>query len=320
MTINRSVFAREGVIYPAATGKNGGTQWGFVACAHTTPWKTDVGSCLEIQSLEDQAAYRKDLREKLAREFDAKPDANLLIISSEHMHSRLSNIEMIANLKEFLLSWVEKFEIVLYLRRQDQVALSLYSTKIKSGNHNPVLFPGGQKGPLPYYFDYEKIYANWVEVFGKEAIRVCLFDPREWHGGDLIEDFCMVCGLPNEGKRLPVMENESLNRVGAEFLKEVNRQLPNLTAGKRNKEREGLTQLVANLCRGKNYPAIREDAMRFYERFIEGNERLREKAFADRSAPLFDMDFSEYPEKLEQLEPRYEDAVALAIRIWRAKY
>jgi hypothetical protein len=34
---------------------------------------------------------------------------------------------------------------------------------------------------------------------------------------------------------------------------------------------------------------------------------------------LFDEDFSEYPEEIDETGPRYEDAVALAIRLWRAK-
>ena len=43
------------------------------------------------------------------------------------------------------------------------------------------------------------------------------------------------------------------------------------------------------------------------------------KIFPARLEPLFDDDFADYPEKIEQQAPRYEDAVALAIRIWKDK-
>ncbi len=319
LSVNRAALASDGVIYPAATGNNGGTQWGFVAIAQEKPWKTDVGVALDIHSASDQVAYRKSLQKNLLREFKAVPKANTLIISSEHLHSRLTNKDTISQLKAYLEPWVDEFEVVLYLRRQDRVAVSLYSTKIKSGNSTPILFPGAPKGPVPYYFDYDKIYDNWSTVFGEGAMRVRLFSPGEWECGDLVKDFCAVCGLRLEDKRMPVVENESLNRAGTAFMLEVNRQMPSMTDGKRNKDRDSLTQLISRFCRGKNYPASREDAMKFYHRYLAGNERLKEKVFQGRSKPLFDDDFSDYPEKTEQLEPRYEDAVELAIRIWKGK-
>lgn len=319
LTVNREALIRDGVIYPASTGKNGGTQWGFVACADYKSWITDVGVALDINSAADQEAYKDEFRANLLREFEAAPEANVLIISSEHLHSRLTKRDVIARLKAFLETWVERFEIVLYLRRQDRVAVSLNSTRIKSGNSSPVLFPGAPEGPTPYYFNYDQVYDNWRAVFGEEAMRVRLFSPREWEHGDLVHDFCAICGLRPEGKRMPVAKNESLNQIGADFLLEVNRQLPGMVDGKRNKERDALTLLVSQLCRGKNYPASREEAMAFYHRFLESNERLKKNAFPDRSGPLFDEDFSDYPEKVEQFEARYEDAVELAIRIWKAK-
>ncbi|QYZ67199.1 MAG: hypothetical protein NV67_03355 [Gammaproteobacteria bacterium (ex Lamellibrachia satsuma)] len=319
LAVNRTALARDGVIYPSATGKNGGTQWGFVACAQNKPWETDGGVALGIHSASDQELYREALRDNLLREFAAAPEANVLVISSEHLHSRLFGKETIARLKAFLEPWVERFEIVLYLRRQDRVAVSLYSTKIKSGNPTPILFPGAPKGPVPYYFDYDKIYDNWCAVFGEETLMVRLFSPREWEQGDLVHDFCAVCGLHPEGKRMPVVENESLNQMGADFLLEVNRKMPRMVEGQRNKERDAVTRLISELCHGKNYPASRKEAMKFYHRYLECNARIKEKAFPDRSESLFDEDFSDYPESVEQLEPRYEDAVELALRIWKMK-
>ncbi len=319
LTVNRKELVGDGVIYPSATGNNGGTQWGFAACAQNKPWEMDVGVALGIHSAEDQESYRDTLRKKLSREFLAAPKANVLVISSEHLHSRLVSQDAISRLKAFLEPWVEQFEIVLYLRRQDRVAVSLYSTKIKSGNPTPILFPGAPKGPVPYYFNYDKIYDNWCGVFGEEALKVRLFLPHEWEQGDLVHDFCAVCGLRPEGKRMPVVENESLNQMGADFLLEVNRKMPRMVGGQRNKERDAVTQLISKLCHGKNYPASREAAMKFYHRYLECNARIKEKAFSGRSEPLFDEDFSDYPESVEQLEPSYEDAVELALRIWKMK-
>lgn len=317
MTMNREAFAREGVMYPSVTGKDGGSQWGFVACAQVKSWDSDVGRVLDIKSEQEQELYKETFRHQLRQEFDAAPQAKVLVISSEHLHSRLVNQEMISRLKEFLDPWVDRFEVVLYLRRQDRVAVSHYSTKIKSGNDRPVAFPGSPKDGLPYYFDYERIYENWCTVFGKESMRVRLFALREFAQGDLLRDFCTIVGLCHEGKKIAGVENEALNKAGADFMLELNRQWPSVIADECDEERMGLVQIVARLCRGKNYPVNRDEAAAFYRQFVEGNERLKMKIFPARSEPLFDDDFADYPEKIEQQAPRYEDAVALAIRIWK---
>lgn len=315
LTINREAFAREGIYYPAVTGKNGGSQWGFVVCAHSNPWNSDVGKLHHIYTEEDQSRFREELRKSLLEEFEGANQTKVLIISSEHFHSRLTNKEMIAKLRAFLEPWVKNFEIILYLRRQDRAAVSFYSTAIKSGDSNPAPFPISPQGNVPYYYNYEHIHDNWSAVFGQDNVHTRLFSPREWRRDDLIADFCSACGISYEGKRLPEMENRSLDIKGAQFLMEVNRQLPNFIDGQKNKERQELVQLVSKLCVGRVHPLIRKEAKNFYRQFIECNERLRQKAFPNRSEPLFDDDFSDYS---EEAEPVYEEAVELAIWIWRA--
>jgi len=319
LAVNRSTLLHDGVIYPSTTGKNGGSQWGFVACAQNKPWTSDVGKELGIHSASDQEAYKHKFRANLWQEFEAAPKADVLVISSEHLHSRLSSIETITCLKEFLEPWVEQFEIVLYLRRQDYVAISHYSTKIKSGNPCPLPFLNISNEAIPYYFDYNRIYDNWCTVFGKKALQVRLFSPQEWKQGNLVYDFCAACGLHAGGKRMPVIANVSLNQTGVDFLLEVNRQLPRVVDGKNNKKRDAIAHLVSKLCQGKNQPASREEAIAFYHHFLESNRQLKEKAFPERSEPLFDNDFSSYPEEVKSIKPCYEDAVKLAIHLWKAK-
>lgn len=319
LTLNRAALAGDGVVYPVATGEGGGSQWEFVACAHNEVWKTDVGKRLGIDSEQDQKRFRQKFRDELSAEFNTAKQGSRLVISSEHLHSRLVNKQMIERLKAFLEPWVEEFKVVLYLRRQDRVALSLFSTKVKSGSSNPIAFPGSPKNGVTYYFDYERGYDNWCAVFGEAHVFPRLFSPNEWEQNDLIIDFCMAWGLEYKGKRMPVIENESLDRQGIHFICEVNRQLSDGKGTNNNREREALVRLASELCRGKNSAANREEARAFYQQFIEGNERLRQRAFPDRTGLLFDEDFSEYPEEIDETGPRYEDAVALAIRLWRAK-
>ena len=319
LTLNRAALASDGVVYPGASGEGGGSQWEFVACAHNHIWETDVGRRLGIYSEQDQKHFRQKFRDELSAEFNAAKQGSRLVISSEHLHSRLVNKQMIERLKAFLEPWVKEFKVVLYLRRQDRVAVSFFSTKVKTGNSNPIVFPGSPKNGVPYYFDYERGYENWCAVFGEDNVLPRLFSPGEWEQNDLILDFCTVCGLEYKGKRMPVIENESLDLRGIHFILELNRQLSVDKDASKNREREALVRLASELCRGKDSPANREEARAFYQQFIEGNERLRQRAFPERTELLFDENFSEYPEEIDETGPRYEDAVELAILLWRAK-
>ncbi|MCP5417805.1 MAG: hypothetical protein H6965_11995 [Chromatiaceae bacterium] len=320
LALNRKSLLKKDILYPEATGKSGGSQWSFVACAKEMPWKHDVGRALGIRSADDLAKFQASFREVLDQEFTAAARADVLLLSSEHFHSRLVSSEEIAQLRYFLEPWVDRFEVILYLRRQDRVAVSFYSTKIKSGEENPVLFPLARNQGLVYYFDYEQIYQNWSKVFGKEAMQVRLFAKEELEQGDLLTDFCKVAGIEMKGKVVPPIENASLNKRGADFLMEVNRQLPKFIGGKRNTERDKLVEFIASLSHGRYCPATREQALGFYRRYEEGNRRLQERLFPGRSAPLFDDDFSDYPERVAVQPPSYEGAVALAIKIWKSRH
>jgi hypothetical protein len=315
---NRVALAREGVAYTNSAGNDGGSQWGFVACAHHKPWTQDFGLSLGIRSAADRDTYKARLRADLEGEFQTVPAAKTLIVSSEHFHSRLSTPAEVSSLKEFLDPWIESFEILLYLRRQDRVAVSFYSTKIKSGESNPVVFPLGPKGANLYYFDYDRICDTWSTVFGADAMRIRLYDRQELVKGDLLADFCKTCGLRRSGKKVTAPLNLSLSQEGADFLLEVNRQMPRSSGGRQNELRARLAEFIAGICQGRIACAQRSDAMAFLQRFAEGNERLRDRFFPWRTAPLFDMDFSDYPERLTQLAPRYESAVRLAVTMWCA--
>lgn len=314
---NRGLLADEGVLYPAfGGGKNGGSQWGFAACAARQAWKLDIGRFLNIQNEEEQKRYRADLIETFNRDARALSDRQLLVISCEHFQSRLRHVDEIAALKGFLSHWVDDFHIVLYLRRQDRMAMSLYSTKVKSGNPSPVLFNNLKPGRLPYYYDYETLYRQWTEVFGADAITVRLLDPSDLVGGDLLQDFSAVSGISLDGRYMPDRINESLSQEGVDFLLEVNRQLPKADEDEATDAfRQKISSRTSLLCKGHPAGIARARAEAFYEHFRESNERLKELVFPDREAPLFDDDFDGYNHEAVDAEPRYEDAVRLAIRL-----
>ena len=318
LAANRPELAREGVLYPFAGGREG-SQWGYAACAAEAPWTSDFRVHLGIHDAEGAAAYRADLQAAMEREFAAHPASHTLLISSEHFHSRLTTIEEIGRLKALLEPHAREFAIVLYLRRQDRMAVSRLSTAIKVGGMAARPFPARGTGQLPYLYDFERIHRNWEAVFGQSALRVRVFQKDRFVAGDLLADFSAACGLVHSGKSIPKPANRALDQAGIDFLREANRQLPKVLGTTVNPVSAELAGLVSELCVGEKRPASRDAAREFYALFRPGNERLAARVFCRPGAALFDEDFSEYPEVTEPLQPRYEDAVGIALRLWRHK-
>jgi glycosyltransferase involved in cell wall biosynthesis len=311
---NRDQFRNEAVVYPRTGGAEGcGSNWGFAALASTNPWTKDIGQYLDISSQSDLDFYRASVIRELNADLSIGEIPQTLIISSEHFHSRLCTRKEIRALKTLMNACAETFQIVIYLRRQDRVARSLYSTNIKLGQSEPKPLPKASKR-LSYYYDYERVYLNWASVFGQDSMTVRLFDKSEFKDSDLLSDFSSVCGLNMSGKIIPGAVNSSIDPTGTEFLREINRQLQ-MPDGKITNLRQKISQNITRLCPGKVYPFSLQEARIFYQQFLESNERLKVLVFPGRSSSLFDDDFDEYPEVVAPRPRIYEDAVAIALEL-----
>ena len=315
---NRDGLLEAGVLYPASAGRVYASQIEFVGAIHNQPWVQDIGQALGIEDEQGQAAFRQRLSTELEKEFEKHPEAHTLLISSEHFQSRLHGPVMIGKLKAFLDPWVETFEIIVYFRRQDQVSLALEATRLKSTIQLKAIQPLNTFRTMPRYFAYDTIHENWETVFGKAAMKARLYQPKAWPDEDIVQDFCAACGLPSPTARAH-RPNRSLNRKGFHFLHALNRVYPAENGYGQDPRRAALVKLIAQQYAGHYYPIGRAEAETKYAMFAETNERLRQMAFPDYPAPLFDEDFSYYPEIPEPSEPSYDDAVEIATFIWNAR-
>jgi len=308
LACNRQQLRQEGCLYTAYTGANGGSQWGFVAAVQKKPWRSDVGARLGIFDECTALAYRKKLIDSIERDL-REGDYQTLLISSEHFHSRLASGISILNLKHFLSRWSDNIKIFFFLRRQDRVAISRYSTKLKSGIVSKVFYP--MPGRPTKYYDYELIYKNWSTVFGNENIAVHIYERCVRQPGGLLQSFCSACDISMAGKSIPKNTNLSLNKVGVDLLLELNRRWPVSQLSKRDPAREHIVARIAEEYAGRCHLATRSEAELFYAKFIAGNARLANILFPDSGQALFDDDFSDYPDRLGASESSGEllDAV-----------
>ncbi|MHA7898281.1 MAG: hypothetical protein ACX94B_00350 [Henriciella sp.] len=316
---NRPELARRGFLYPVAMNAEHSSQWEFVVIAHHAPWLQDMGKQQGILDAASQHAFRVKLTQILEKEFAKNKNAQTLIISSEHFQSRLYTDKEISFIKSFLSEWVEEFQVVVYFRRQDELALSLLSTRLKSSSKLELEdVMAALNSPVRYY-EYDKIYGRWAKAFGSDAISSLIYDPKFWPDGDLVSDFCRATSLPKL-RYTPQRLNPSLDRKGFQFIHAINELYPITPGDQSDKKRVALIKLVSELFAGKFYPISKAQALSFYNQFDPANRRLRKLAFPAMSEPIFSDDFSHYPDTPEPLRPEYLEAVEVALTLWNAVY
>lgn len=273
---------------------------------------------IQIQELartgNDLSAYLDAVRGALAAEIDvAKP--HTLLISSEHLHSRLPDVEDVERLADFLGRDFDDVKVIVYLRRQDRMAVSLHSTRLKGGGIGEML-PIYQVPPP--YFDLNALLERYAAVFGAQAIVPRIYHRSELREGDVVKDFYASAGL---GITPPEINNQniSVSRRQAQFLKLMNERLPLIEDGKINPARGPIFFAIHKVLPGPAARPSRDEALRFQAQFDALNRLARDRFLPEVDPPtLFDDDFSSYPEVGDLGQPLTEgDFADFAEALWR---
>jgi len=277
---HRALWERAGILYPQSAGVRNHMR--------LARWAQNEAAAAPGGS---HAAFPEELANECARSH-----ASTIVLSNEHCHSRLTRVAQIRRLRDLLLSIAEEITVVVYLRRQDRLAVSLFSTALKMG-HAPATILPVVDGTLPYYYDFGAVLRNWAAVFGSERMRVRLFAKKEFPGGSLMRDFAVAAGLPvDTGIPEPPQENESLTEPAQRFLHVLNSACPPSQDRRNGPERRDVIEFLAKRYSGRGMQPSREGAQRFYAAFREGNEQVHRTWFPERGGPIFDDSFDEYPE------------------------
>lgn len=208
--------------------------------------------------------------------------------------------EEIERLHCFLKDYFDAFSIVIYIRRQDRYAVSLYTLRMINGETSSSCFD--LKPRLLNKFYYYQIIKKWISVFGKDSIRVRVFETGEFLNGSFVDDFLdasRISGGPYV-KEIPTA-NQSINHVGQEFLRRLNYRLPRFVSGRPNVNRKHIINYVKENFSGRGKVPERDEAISFFKKFSVDNENTRKNFFGDRGS-IFDNDFTSYPVEIESLD------------------
>lgn len=279
---NRSALLARGILIPKSLGHAGHRK--LAVMARENPGRDNFFKRIGIQDVGEQQEAIRNWMAAWDLEIASTP-AKTCLISSEHLHSNLQSTAEVEYLRKLLFERFESVRIVIYIRDQLDLALSLRSTALKSGRRkfdiaSPNLFSN---------YDYRETMRRWGEVFGHDAITLRLYERREFLEEDLITDFAQSCGIEVQGLHRPTKANPRLDELGLRLLSDFNRKLKPLGLNNEAEQRAKFTQfLEQHFTTGPDMGPGDQTIRDFEAYFSESNEWVRDQYFPHR-ARLFDI-------------------------------
>ena len=298
---NRKVLSREGFHVCQSSGLRNNR---LLAQAHMRSWRVD--EYFKFQNLTDiraRKAWRRSMLAAFSQEVAAaSPKHHTFLVSSEHFHSRLISRGEVRMLATSLQSLFDEVEFSCYFRRQDEMAVSFYTTVLMAGNSPGSILPTAQGAQRTRsYYDFERLLNRWAAAFGKDAITPRVYHPTCLKDGEVAADFLDVLGVaPGEKSPPPRRLNTSLSAEAQQVLLWANSRLDGVPIARARAARGGLVEKLRQRAPGPQSLPSRQDVERFMRYYEESNARCARKWFGREQ--LFPLDFGRYPE-----EPYYGD-------------
>ena len=239
-----------------------------------------------------------------------------LVISAEAMGSELSDPELVARLRQFLQQLgCSEVRIVVWLRETGAMFASLCSQWLRTGWANPVHLQAPQDNPIfCYLLDYRALLQRWGQVFGRQALRVRLFERECWPQGELLRDAVEAFELAwDERFILPAPSNERLNLLEMEVLRHVNLRVRGavFTPGSPKAALFGPLHRHLGTLQDPQLRFVPPQAVTAAWRqwAAEGNEWVRQEFFPERTALFAPPPQEEEHYELSQMKPQWWEAL-----------
>ena len=218
LTKNEDLLRAVGVLYPSS-GRIHNGHFGLVDEINATV----TGQHFEF--LHQSSWCGPGVWEELQEEISSFT-GETVIISSEHLSSRLNvtGIELMVSKLCEIADW--EFNVLFYARRQDQLLQSAYSETLRNGGTQNVdqLVESALKHCR--YFDYGLILEDWASVLSVGSVMLRPFDNELQRVGLTSDFFQSIIGFVPDGMVYPtVQKNQSLHPITCIVAQELNQLL-----------------------------------------------------------------------------------------------
>lgn len=176
----------------------------------------------------------------------------------------------------------EGIEIIVYLRRQDLFAESLWNQFVKATKKTETLQDYLNGGNIRAACDYYAGVKRLEAVFGKDAVRVAIYDRDKLKNHDVVDDFCYRIGLPLSGDyEQPVKSggNERLNNNLVELKRIMNQSSEHQQLN--NAFGPALAHaMLVDTWTPDTHMLTDEQRQKFLEPYKKGNKQLAKEYFS----------------------------------------
>ncbi|MGJ9300391.1 coiled-coil domain-containing protein [Campylobacter coli] len=321
--INKSIIQKQNYFFAQSIGiKN---HWDLAFLGYSLNKKDSYILNNSLWNFQAIKQHKKNIFSKIKDEvkFNHK-----IIFSSELLQSRLTRKREIVKLYTFFKKiGFTNIKVICYIRDANEMLRSLLSEAIKweeidsfELKEEKEEYKLGYKKNLFHFHhicNHKQTLQWWGEVFGKENLIVRLFDKNEFYQGDLLKDFIHSIGLEWDDEFIiPPKQNESLDLLGIDLLRRINKFLPLFCNNARNIFRGDLHHFAVKHFTSKDshlkFQPPKEVVQSYIDYFEESNEWVRKEFFPHKERLFSKKDLTDYKEnyELKEMKPEYWDKIA----------
>lgn len=308
---NRAGFDAHKFYYPDTPGDTNHQKLAIYCAPENT---RDLRPFFGLGTDDRLANFQNRFPVNLKNEIDNHRSKSILF-SNEHLSSRIQSKQQIFKLQELMKYLGLDPTIIIYLRRQDQMMLSSYSTAVKSGSTRPF-----EIDLNPKRYNYYDILNDWAFVFGKDKIKVKIYNRKHWKNGNLMEDFLESLNINSfeafgQSDKKP---NKSLDRHLIKYLSVFNAHIPTIKDNKYNHERGNILSVLESLSTDEKINLSSSSVLSILENFKDQNSKLAQNYFNPPLSQLFEE--PKIDDSVDQLpELSVEKSIEIGAKLWAAK-
>lgn len=305
---NSSLLAKSGILYPPALSKGRHAKIACYAMDYNTVDRRKKQFGLFDKATTD--SFRKTFEADFEKSLNGH---DTVLIVNEHL-SRLRNVSEVERLKSFLSRFFDDIRVVVYLRRQDKLMRSMYSTRIKLGLTSNDVYPVWPKkaNTVFTHYDFKRILVLWTEVWGREVVVPRIFERNLLVNKDALSDFCQIAEVQLPEDFVPVRANESISPQALVAVRELNKNLP-----KEWKFRGDIGRIAARCFPGDGIPVSRRESLEFLAHFEDGNDYVARSFFSrEKLFPPIKEDEFVSADKTEEVPLLVTDMARIFAGLW----
>lgn len=317
---SRSLLRRYGYVVPLCPGRT--NHRNLTQYALPDDSRANIRRAKGLTSVEAVKRFRESFAAKFAAEARGWGADENILLTGEHL-ILLTGEEEFDRLKELLAAAGNRdVQVLIYLRRQDEFYVSLYSQAIKNGGTADWVALGEKINPdaigneVPAtLFEYDKVVANWSAAFGSANVRVRAFERRQLVREDVVPDFLAAVHCDALSALAPsVRTNRSLDVRSIEYLRRLNKLFPRDAVGWDSGGRAAIISALERISNGVGLRMKPSAACKLLDRYREGNAWIAKRYLGRPDGNLF----QEEPGSGAERSPRLsvDESIELGARLW----